>query len=78
MRQKKEDQESKKSEMVKGGKERNLESFVVGREGGTRRDGPGSYGIVYLTGKRDKANKTLSGRRSANTASSRTRNEMKD
>lgn len=35
MRQKKEDQESKKSEMVKGGKERNLESFVVGREGGT-------------------------------------------
>lgn len=64
--------------MVKGGKERNLESFVVGREGGTRRDGPGSYGIVYLTGKRDKANKTLSGRRSANTAPSRMRSEMKN
>lgn len=36
-------------------------------EGYERRDGPGSYGIICIPNrKRDKANKTLSGRRSAN------------
>lgn len=38
------------------------------REGG----GPGSYGIIIPNRKRDKANKTLSGRRSANRAPSGT------